>query len=295
VGTLAFSPDVLVGNNGGMFELTGSGCNVFQANFKYWYGLHIALSKTKLRITRIDLALDIKNNIGYNYMAENEITVPTLCREGYNEDLFKADRAPCAASFNQYGDWSRMLFGDLSIDSYDPSIHSPKGITGYFGSQASSNYWRIYEKGKEQLGSAENAAPASISVVDLAWIRVERQITRKNKQVINLEAMLYCDRYFIRGFSGVEALLNSWVDYNAGSAVVPAPYESFASKVKSSIIKKVFWGRRAYGSLINTLVNEGMKAEQIIEVLTRKTGVKGHVNGHLDIGEVLSQSACFPA
>jgi hypothetical protein len=50
-----------------------------------------------------------------------------------------------------------------------------------------------------------------------------------------------------------------------------------------------------YGSLINTLVNEGMKAEQIIEVLTRKTGVKGHVNGHLDIDEVLSQSACFPA
>lgn len=63
VGTLAFSPNILVGNNGGMFELTGSGCNIFQANFNAWYGLHIALIKTKLRITRIDLALDFKNNI----------------------------------------------------------------------------------------------------------------------------------------------------------------------------------------------------------------------------------------
>lgn len=294
VGTLAFSPNVLVGNKGGMFELTGAGCNVFQSNFAYWYGLHIALSKTKLRLTRIDIALDFKNNIGYNYMGQNGITVPTLCHKGVEEGLFTADRSPIPSSFNQYGDWSEMLFGELSIDDYDPVIHSPKGLTGYFGSQASSNYWRVYEKGKEQLGSAEKALSGSISAVDLSWIRIERQITRKNKEVINLESMIYCDRYFIRGFSKVEALLNSWVDYNRGTTVVPAPYESFVSKVKSSIAKKVFWCRRAYGSLIKTLVNEGMEAEQIIEILSRKTGVKDHVNGHLDIDELMLKANLYP-
>ena len=294
VGTLAFSPDVKHGTNGGMFELTGTGCNIFQANFHYWHGLFIAMSKTKLRFTRIDIALDIKNNIGYNYMKVNHMTVPTLCREGDEEGLFTADRAPIPSSFNQYGNWSDMLFSRISIDEYDPTIHCPKGLTGYFGSQASSNYWRVYEKGKEQLGSAEKAAPTSIGAVELSWIRVERQITRKNKEVISLEAMLYPDRYFIRGFSGVEKLLNGWIDYNRGNPVVPAPYESFVSKVKSSIAKKVFWGRRAYGSLVRTFLNEGMETEQIIEVLVRKEGVKGHVEGHLDIDELIEKSACFP-
>ena len=294
VGTLAFSPDTRQGTNGGMFELTGSGCNIFQANFSYWHGLFIALSKTKLRFTRLDIALDIKNNIGYNYMKQGNMTVPTLCRDGDEEGLFTADRAPRKSNFNQYGDWSDMLFSRISIDEYDPSIHCLKGLTGYFGSQASSNYWRVYEKGKEQLGSAEKAAPASIGVVELSWVRIERQITRKNKEVISLEAMLYCDRYFIRGFSGVEVLLNSWIDYNKGNAVVPAPYESFVSKVRSSIAKKVFWGRRAYGSLVRTLINEGMKAEQIIEMLARKEGVKGHVEGHLDIDELVNRSSYFP-
>jgi DNA relaxase NicK len=283
-----------MGTNGGMFELTGSGCNIFQANFNYWYGLFIALSKTKLRFTRLDIALDIKNNIGYNFMKQSNMTVPTLCRDGDEKKLFTADRAPSKSNFNQYGDWSDMLFSRISIDEYDPSIHCPKGLTGYFGSQASSNYWRVYEKGKEQLGSAEKAAPTSIGAVELSWIRIERQITRKNKEVISLEAMLYSDRYFIRGFSGVEKLFNSWVDYNNGTTVIPAPYESFVAKVKSSIAKKVFWGRRAYGSLIRTLVNEGMKAEQIIEILMRKEGVKEHVEGHLDIEELIERSSSFP-
>ncbi len=295
VGTLAFSPEIGKGNDGGMFELTGSGCNVFQANFNYWYHLYIALSKLELRITRLDLALDIKNNIGYNFMKTNEITVPTLCRRGFEEDLFKADKAPVKANFNQYGDWSSMLFGKLSIDDYNPAIHCPYGLTGYFGSQASSNYWRIYEKGKEQLGGIEKAASGSIEAVELSWIRIERQITRKNKQIIILDAMLYCDRFFVRGFSGVEKLLNDWVAYNKGNTVLPAPYESFVSKVKSSIAKKVFWGRRTYGSLVRTLINEGMSAEKIIEVLTRKTGVKGHVNGHLDIDELERKASCFPS
>ena len=294
VGTLAFSPNILVGNKGGMFELTGSGCNVFQANFGYWYGLHIALSKTKLRITRADIALDFKDNVGFNFMQTNKITVPTLCREGVEDGLFTADRSPKKSLFNQYGDWSDMLFNKITIDEYNPAIHSPNGITGYFGSQASSNYWRIYEKGKEQLGSAEKASSGSINEVDLSWIRVERQITRKNKEVISLDLMLYPDKYFIRGFAKVETLLNSWIAYNSGHTVTPAPYDSFASKVKSSIAKKVFWGRRAYGSLIKTLKNEGMEASEILDLLTRKKGVKGHVEGLLDTKELLFRASTFP-
>jgi DNA relaxase NicK len=295
VGRLAFSPDEKYGTHGGMLELTGSGCNIAQANWGIWYGLYIALKKTDMRLTRVDIAWDLKNNIGYNFMQHNNITVPTICKKGKLEGTFTADRAPKPSTFGQAGDWSDMTFSQLSVDDYDPTKHCPKGLTGYFGTRASSNYWRVYEKGKEQLGNAEDAAIGSIGEVDLSWIRIEREITRKNKEIIALEMMLDSDSYFVRGFSKLEELFNLWVDYNSGAPVSPAPYESFQAKVKSSITKKVFWGKRAYGSLIATLKAEGMKAEQIVDLLARKTGVKGHVNGHLDIGELIGRAALFPS
>ncbi len=295
VGILAFSPDKERGTHGGMFQLTGSGCNIFQANWNVWYGLYIALDTVGMRLTRIDLAWDIKGNIGFNFMKENNLTVPTVCKKGKLDGTFTADRAPKASTFSQAGDWSAMTFGELPVEDYDPAKHCPRGLTGYFGTRASSNYWRIYEKGKEQLGKAEDAALGSIDEVELSWIRIEREISRKNKEVIPLESMLHQDEYFVRGFSGVQELFNLWVDYNSGTPVIPAPYEAFTAKVKSSIAKKVFWGRRAYGSLIKTLQSEGMKAEQIIDLLMRKTGVKGHVNGLLDVDELIIRAERFPA
>lgn len=130
---------------------------------------------------------------------------------------------------------------------------SNDGRTMYVGSRESGRYLRVYEKGK-QLG--DSVSP---------WVRWELELSAKQID-IPLDALRYPRRYLSGGY----------------------PVLSFISKAREVIQSKkqrerieyahlVSHGRRAYGSLVNYMLQKkGMSPDQIVSELVRE-GVPGRL------------------
>ena len=261
-------------NRGGLLELTGTGCKVLQLEYPaLWLELFNLLQYHDWRISRVDVALDLHGD----YATANGYTVPKLLLQAKNEGLFQSDRLRnpnMKQSFSMAGDWSDLAIGNITPQTYDPMTHCPAGLTAYVGNRKSADdFFRVYEKGKELLG-----AMAEPENVDRAWVRIEHEMSRKaTGRNIPLEVMIRPDAHFAESRSNVRAIMDKLRDEQALEAVQQHQREQFKREKGLLLSKKMHWARHSYGRLVRTLVEQGMEASDIVEVLSRVNGLKEFV------------------
>lgn len=267
------------GNRGGMLELSGVGCKILQLEYpELWEELHGLLVRYEWRITRTDIALDLSGE----YCKENGLTVPKLFRAAVDDGLFKSDKTKnpnMVQSVAMAGDWSPLVVGSVTVDSYNPLEHCHGGLTGYIGNRKSSDdFFRIYEKGKEILGKEAGAKG-----IDRGWVRIEHEMKRAgSKRVIPLNVMINPDKYFCSSRSKVREIMHQLRESFRMQKVDNPHIERFKTEKGLLLSKKIHWARFSYGRLIRTLANEGKTLEEIFSDLARKNGLKEFV---YDIGE----------
>ena len=257
-------------NQGGMFELTGVGCKLFQIQYPdLWLELYSLFVHYEWRISRTDIALDLDGQ----YCIDKGLTVPLLFQQAVNNGLFKSSmnrNAAMAQSYSMAGDWSPLVVGGITPEDYNPLEHCPAGLTAYVGSRkGSSSFYRCYEKGKELLG-----AEAEPNSVDRAWIRVEEEMTRKNGRTIPLDVMLRPDEYFAINRPLARQLMHDYREALTMLEVEQAQLSQFKKEKSLSVSRKVYWAKHSYGRLFRTLVDKGIDYAEIIDWLTRADGLK---------------------
>lgn len=261
-------------NKGGLLELTGTGCKVLQLEYPaLWLELFNLLQYHDWRISRVDVALDLHGE----YAREMGYTVPNLLLQAKNSGLFQSDRLRnpnMKQSFSMAGDWSDLAIGNITPHTYDPLEHCPAGLTAYIGNRKTADdFFRVYEKGKELLGGM--AEPESI---DRGWIRIEHEMSRKaTGRNIPLEVMLRPDAYFCESRSGVRTILDAVRERQSLEAALQYQREQFKREKGLLLSKKLHWARHSYGRLVRTLVEQGMEASEIVDMLSRISGLKEFV------------------
>ena len=261
-------------NRGGMLELTGTGCKILQLEYPHlWLELFNLLQYHDWRISRADIALDLSGE----YALANGYTVPKLLAQAKINGLFQSDklRNPnMKQSFHIAGDWSDFAIGLLNPDNYDPLEHCPAGLTAYIGNRKTADdFFRVYEKGKELLGGM--AEPES---VDRGWIRIEHEMSRKaSGRIIPLEVMIRPDAHFAESRSGVRAIMDALRAHQTLEAAQQWQREQFKREKGLMLSKKMHWARHSYGRLVRTLIEQGIDAQDIIELLSRTSGLKEFV------------------
>lgn len=272
VGNIAYSEGGQ--NKGGLFELTGVGCKVLQLEYpQLWLELYHVLMLSDWRISRVDIALDLSGD----YAKENGYTVPLLFKQAKNEGWFKSDaqRNPLMKqTFTTAGDWSDLACGNISSEAYDPIKDCPAGLTAYIGNRKSSDdFFRVYEKGKQLLGAM--AEPESI---DRGWIRIEHEMSRKaSGRKIPLDVMLRPDEYFCAGRSKVRCIMEQLRAHRDLQAIQSWQRAQFKREKGLLLSKKVHWAKHTYGRLLRTLQDKGFSDSEIIDKLSRTSGLKEFV------------------
>ena len=259
-------------NKGGLLELTGTGCKILQLEYPaLWLELFDLLQHHEWRISRVDVALDLSGD----YSKINGYTVPALFKQAVNDGLFQSDnlRNPnMKQSFSTAGDWSALVVGNLTPETYDPIEHCPAGLTAYIGNRKSSDdFFRIYEKGKEILG--QMAEPES---VDRGWIRIEHEMSRKaSGREIPLAVMIRPDSYFCAGRANVRAIMDKLrQDIHNLKKAHQWQRDMFIREKGLLLSKKIHWAKHSYGRLLRTLVEKDCSYEEIIDWLSREDGLK---------------------
>lgn len=265
-------------NQGGLFELTGVGCKLFQIQYPdLWLELYNLFQFFEWRISRTDIALDLNGQ----YCLDKGYTVPVLFQQAVTDGLFKSAmnrNAKMKQSYSMAGDWSPLVVGGISPANYDPLKHCPAGLTAYIGSRnGSASFYRCYEKGKELLG-----AEAEPNSVDRAWIRVEEEMTRKNGRTIPLDVMIRPDEYFAINRPKARALMHEYRQSLALDQIEQAQIAQFKKEKSLSVSKKVYWAKHSYGRLFRTLLDKGVDCAEIVEWLTRADGLKECI---FDVGD----------
>ena len=269
VGNIAYSEQGQ--NQGGLFELTGTGCKILQVEYPaLWLELYNVLAYHDWRVSRADVALDLLGA----YCQEHGITVPRLFRETKKEELFKSDANKNPNFVSQIGtdgDWSDITVGDVSIKDYDPLVHCPAGLTLTIGNRKSSDdYFRCYEKGKEILG--KQAEP---DTVDRGWVRIEHEMSRKGSgRTIPLDVMIRPDEYFCAGRSNVRAIMEAIRKDRELKAIQCWQREQFKKEKSLLLSRKVHWARYTYGRTVKTMRELNWSDTDIVDALMREAGLK---------------------
>ena len=272
VGSIAYSEKGQ--NQGGLFELTGVGCKVLQLEYPaLWLELYNVLLLAEWRISRVDIALDLSGD----YAKEHGYSVPMLFKQAVNDGLFRSDaqRNPLMKqTFHTAGDWSPLVCGNLSAETYDPLQHCTSGLTAYIGNRKSSDdFFRVYEKGKQLLG-----AMAEPEAIDRGWIRIEHEMSRKaSGRTIPLDVMLRPDEYFCSGRSNVRTIMEQLRAHRDLQAIQSWQRAQFKREKGLLLSKKVHWAKHTYGRLLRTLKDKGLSDSEIIDLLSRTSGLKEFV------------------
>lgn len=288
-------------NRQGVFlELSGQGCEFTREGHPDLYRL---ITVNAGRISRNDVALDLDNN----YCIEKGITVPKLDGMAYRGE-FRSIHTPNGVkqAMKPEGDWSPFVHGDITPETYDPYKHCPAGLTSYVGSTKSDNQIAFYEKGKQLLGAVSDVDYLEAKMlidtgrnrsrlvqllndnnIDLtyegekAWVRVERRFRRgSNKKWLAPDVLVSPDTAFIRDFPGLEKLLADYVEWLGGSGISTIEFSKRSADLRKSLLlsKKIIYGKKAYGSLVKTLKDMGRSAIEIVEMMSRATGLKEYVS-----------------
>lgn len=292
--------DVSVGNiahserQGVMLELSGAGCEAMRSTMR---DLYVFAQVHTARITRVDLALDLSSE----YCTSTGFTVPRQGMLAQNGD-YASNYGSKKQSISTVGAWNDLLFGGVSCDDYDPLKHASGGLTLYVGANTSENQIVIYEKGKQLLGGIEQKDLDLImsdyrrvserkrnSLINngfdpyyldkRAWVRIERRIRRGgHKKDIPLAFMLDPDSAFCLDFPRLSDVYASYADYVQREIDLVEYRAQRKANAKNILISgKIFWAKRQYGRLVQTLFREGFTAEEIFTVLAREQGLKDFV------------------
>lgn len=278
-------------NRGGMLELSGTGCKVLQLEYpQLWYELYDLLTYFEWRIARTDIALDLSGE----YAEQCGYTVPKLYKQAVNEGLFKSDnlRNPnMQQTFGMAGDWSPLVVGNITPESYEPLKHCPAGLTAYIGNRKSADdFFRVYEKGKELLGRL-----AEEDNIDRGWIRIEHEMSRKaSRREIPLEVMLKPDEYFASNRSGVRDILDQLRQHQSLEQAKQWQRQQFKREKGLLLSKKIHWARQSYGRLFRTLLEQGYEPQAIVAWLARTEGLKEFVLDLQDQVEDMQMHLCLP-
>jgi DNA relaxase NicK len=276
-GAIAYTDDPLDSNCGVMIDFSGSLCTYLQNNHpQKWRDLINYLAGYGWRLSRVDLALDLDGT----YCRKHSLTVPVFMVMGMEQNWFSSSfsRNQQAMTTKQVGDWSWNAAGTknaVNYQDYQPDKLAPNGLTAYFGSRKSPNFFRVYEKGKQLLGLADDADAA----IDKWWVRIEQEIKRdKDGAALPYELLLEPDAWFGASRPNLRELLNDYRGYLLQNTIIAATRKRHQAKERSLSVKsKIFWARRAYGRLIHTLVSEGFESEEIVNELLRDKGLKNYV------------------
>jgi DNA relaxase NicK len=108
-------------------------------------------------------------------------------------------------------------------------------------------------------------------------LRIEQEIKKqKHLPPIPWDVLTHPDYFFMLG-RPARAYLDSYRATLSAAAIQQAEKQRFERHKQLSLERKVFWGRRAYGRLVNTLLAEGMTKEAVCNMLTRSVGLKDFV------------------
>lgn len=191
--------------NGGMFQLTGKGCQILQARWDLWCLLVAGLNEYGLNIKRLDIAADFKGSVWDKF----DFNLVDFLR-AYQGGMFTIGSG-CGAKpdYSVIGDTADLILGD---GSYNPNVQCPNGITLNIGSSTSVNSWCVYEKGKQLAGKNPDRYDGSLS----SWVRVERRIrsgSGRGKVVIPFEFAVSPDSALVYNCEGVKSFVDSWLDF----------------------------------------------------------------------------------
>lgn len=274
VGSICYNDDVSSSNCGCLFDATGTLCTYLQEQCPTtWFRLVEYLASLSFRLTRVDLALDIDGA----YARSSRLTVPRFLMLGKNADYFSSSHSRNGQSmtYATMGDWSDLAVGDITIDDYDAAKHAPKGLTATFGARSSPNFFRVYEKGKQLLGMADEPDTS----IDRHWVRVEQEIKRdKDGSPIPYECLLEPDAWFAIGRPCLRKLLSDYAVFLGRHATISAVRNTFSKKERNlSVKRKIFWAKRAYGRLIRTMLDTGIDKDDVVSYLCREQGLKNFI------------------
>lgn len=274
VGSIAFEPNPNEPMVGVMFDMGGTGLDYLRLNAPHKLGkLKYYLSGYGFRISRIDIALDLPGH----YCRANGLTVPTILAGHLDDHLFEPESGGRSMQVHQYGDWSWNMAGRSSAigyQDYNPSTTAPKGITAAIGSRQCANYIRVYEKAKQMISTAELGEDHDLDKWD---VRIEQEIKKqRHLPPIPWDVLTHPDYFFMLGRKA-RAYLDDYRATLSAAAIGQAQKQRFERHKQLSLERKVFWGRRAYGRLVNTLLAEGMTKEEVCDLLVRSVGLKDFV------------------
>lgn len=280
VGSIAFESDPMSSMCGVLFELSGAGLDYLRLSCPNKIGkLKDYLSGYGYRISRIDIALDLPGD----YCREHGFTVPSIYASHLDNRIFDPASGSRSMFASQNGDWGWALAGRaeaVPYQEYNPAELSPKGLTANIGSRQCANYFRVYEKGKQIISTAELGDDHDIDKWD---VRIEQEIKKqKHLPPIPWDILTHPDYFFALGRPARDFMTDyrSTLQAEVIHDIDRARYERHK---KLSVERKAFWGRRAYGRLIHTMLEEGLTKEAVCDLLVRDVGLKDYV---YDIGAV---------
>lgn len=280
LGGIGVAPDPLSPNCGVMLDLSGQFFTYINQYQPYKIRrLFDFVTAYGFRASRIDIALDMNGQ----YCRFHNITVPSLGKRHASDGLFKSEfnRGGGNQSMAQLGDWSCMIYGHATVDTYNPEEHASKGLTQNIGSRKSPNFFRVYEKSKQIIATAELGDDHDL---DKWAVRIEQEIKRdKHGSDIPMEILLNPDAFFATGRPLLRDLLLAYAEALGLKGLLAAHKERFKKNVQLSLAKKVYWAKQSYGRVIRSLISEGKEAQEIVDMLVREKGLKDFV---FDIADV---------
>ena len=255
---------------GGLFELTGFGCRLVQANWDEWRKLTWSLCTLGFKLTRLDISVDFAGYDWFHY----DVTLPEILNLAKTESMFSVGRAFITPKINTYGDWSDLSCGSIGVSDYNPSVHAPAGLTFDVGKRGGHNQFVVYEKGKEQVG---RKLVKSLTEVEASAVRIERRFGRgsagKTRVEIDWNFAVLFDEAFVYNCVGLEKFLNDFVAFKGGRnppAKKGIKIERIVKVQSNSLVKKAFHSMQQSGKFINTLIHMGFSSDFVVNLLINK-------------------------
>lgn len=273
---------------GGMFELTGTGCNMLQTNWVEWCSMIFSLKTAGFNITRLDVSSDFKGVAWHNYN-KNIVKVLKYVKDGG----FRVGNRGGMASIGTNGDWSDFIAGSKTSDTYVPALDCPAGLSFNVGKRDGVNSFIVYEKAKEMLGKG---AFETLSAVDASWLRIERRFSRgtgRSKIVVPFEFCFMCDDAFFYNCEGLKSFVWAFQNWLKGNGVDPHQFDSniaverVGMKQGKTLLRKAFWAGRHAGRLLATLIGLGFTAQWICDTLIADKPIDGFIDNLTDCDDVL--------
>lgn len=275
IGFIGVEDDLTSSNCGMVFDLAGVGCGLIQSA-GYWRDMVDFIHDFDCsRITRADIALDLSDD----YCRQNHITVPVI-GAWVEAGLYDSSKKPASVetSVKTAGDWSDIIYGRCSVNTYVPSYEGKGGLTHYYGKRTSPVFFRTYEKAKQLLGTLKEVDK---SLEDQQWwVRIEAEFKRdRNGGEIPFELLLQPDLWLVYNRPKLKLFLDRYLKYLGNQSFIADVKKTFRKKEQElKLEKKIFWARRQYGRLVKTLLDLNLTDSQIISRIKSTKTLKDFIN-----------------